>query len=110
MNVLDEALDELPRPAAVWDSRDDAWFRGPFLERAAWLREHGLPALKMYRAEFYIADAPFARIFCYALDHDGGRHWAPGHTQEPHDHSGCDVARERPRDVLLGELPPEELR
>jgi hypothetical protein len=50
-------------------------------------------------------DAPSVRIFCYALNDDGKRHWAPGH-----DRDACGVAREEPRDVLLDELPPPELR
>jgi len=97
-------------PVAVWDVRDDAWRRDREA-KTGWLKGHSLPAGQMYRAEFYLLDAPFARIFCYALNDEGrvhlNRHHVPG---EPHDHSLCEIAREEPRDVLLSELPPPELR
>jgi hypothetical protein len=104
----DPALDELPRPLAAWDVRDAGWFRGPFAERSAWLKEHGLPVHKMYRMEFYPGAA--VRIFCYRLNEAGRRGWNEHHVPGPHDHSACDAAREEPRDVLLDGLPPEELR
>jgi hypothetical protein len=96
-------------PVAVWDARDDAWFRGPFTLRAAWLKSAGLPVHKLYRIEFYLLDAPAARIWCYQLTPDGLRTWAPGHTREPHDHDRCGPWTQDPRVVVLAGLPPPEL-
>jgi hypothetical protein len=94
-------------PVAVWDAREDRW-RDHWEARRNWLRAAGLPSM-MYRVEFRDGDPPSGRIFCYALDADDRRHWAPGHVAGPHDHDACDVAREEPRDVLLHDLPPREL-
>ena len=98
-------------PVAVWDATDEAWFRGAFLARAAWLKDNGLPAHKMYRAEFYHqpGDVPVARIYCYALDDGGRRHWTDSHQAGPHDHDQCDAAREEPQVIRLDALPPQEL-
>jgi hypothetical protein len=90
---------------AVWDAREASWQYRP--EKAQWLRDRGLPADDIYRAEFYLAAEPFARIFCYSRDADGHKHWNASHDAwREHDHSLCDVAREPPRDVPLRELPP----
>jgi hypothetical protein len=97
-------------PIAVWDAREPAWRRNR-QAKVDWLKEHGLPVNTMHRAEFYLIDAPCARIFCYALNEAGKRHWAPGHDpRQPHDHDRCGAAEEEPRMVPLDELPPLELR
>jgi hypothetical protein len=95
-------------PLAVWDVREDRWW----LDRkfkSDWLHEAGLPRDVMYRIEFWLLDAPFARIFCFALDDDGRKHWAPGHIRGPHNHDSCHPAFKKPRDVPLDALPPREL-
>ena len=98
----------LAAPLAVWDVREDPWW-DKYYARRDWLKAAGLPARKMYRVEFFLFDAPFARIFCYALNKEGCRHWAPGHAQAPHDHDACSPVYEAPCDVLLEDLPPREL-
>jgi hypothetical protein len=85
-------------PAVVWDAGERAWLRDR-KAKSAWLEERGFPVNQMYRAEFYLIDAPFARIFCYALNDNGRKHGFCG-----------SIVREEPRDVLLDELPPTELR
>lgn len=95
-------------PLAVWDTREDRWWDHREA-RSNWLKAAGLSGVMMYRIEFRDGDPPSGRIFCYALDADGKRHWAPGHVAGPHDHDSCDVAREEPRDVPLHALPPREL-
>lgn len=91
-------------PVAVWDVGDPGW-RHDREAKTRWLEEQGLPASDMYRAEFWLIDAPFARIFCYAHDDNGCRYCA-GHSPFPHDHL---TAKEPPRDVPLSGLPPREL-
>lgn len=95
-------------PVAVWDVGEPEW-RRHLKAKSAWLREQGLPVDVMYRAEFYLAGGPCARIFCFALNGDG-RKYLLGHVQGEHDHEACQVAREEPRMVPLTELPPPELR
>lgn len=103
-------MDLAVEPLAVWDVHDFGWWRNWKL-KSAWLKEHGLPGNSMYRAEFYLIDGPCARIFCYALNSDGRKHFAPGHKPgEPHDHDACRIAEEEPRMVPLSSLPPAELR
>jgi hypothetical protein len=94
-------------PLTVWDVRSDPWW-DRYRERQRWLDEHGLPAWKMYRVEFWLVDAPFALIFCYALNETGfpRRIPCPG---GPHDHPGCGLAREEPRTVPLADFPPRDL-
>lgn len=114
MSVFDDpALDEIA-PLAVWDVREASWW--PLQEeRCGWLRAAGLTPLKLYRIEFWLTDAPFARVWAYALSEQGKPAWNEQHMRyiadpgKPHDHSGCDAAREPPRDVPLDALPPEEL-
>ena len=97
-------------PLAVWDCNQPEWWHNREL-KTAWLAEHGLPGHSMYRAEFYLIDGPCARIFCYALNDEGRKHFAPGHKPgEPHDHDSCRIAEEEPRMVLLPDLPPAGLR
>jgi hypothetical protein len=62
----------------------------------------GLPTWKMTRVEFYLIDAPVARIFCHATDENRRAicHWDGGRASH---------VREDPRDVLLHSLPPEDL-
>jgi hypothetical protein len=100
----------MSEPLAAWDTREDRW-RDHREARSNWLKAAGLSGVMMYRIEFrQAAGKPSGRIFCYALDADGKRHWAPGHTPgQPHDHDACDVVREEPRDVPLHALPPREL-
>jgi hypothetical protein len=94
-------------PVAVWDTRNPNW-RYRREEKSRWLREQGLPADEMFRAEFPLDGAPYARIFCYALNEDG-RRYMDGHSQDPHDHAACTAAAEPPRIVPLNGLPPREL-
>jgi hypothetical protein len=97
-----------PVPLAVWDVREDGR-QQHWKARSDWLRDAGLPRDVMYRVEFWLLDCPFARIFCYELNAEGRKYWAPDHVREPHDHDACHSAFEKPRDVLLGALPPREL-
>jgi hypothetical protein len=95
-------------PLAVWDVREASWFGALRPARAAWLEEHGLPALDLYRVEFY-ADGPAARLFCFHRNAEGHRHWNDAHVPSPHDHDACGRAVEEPRAVPLSELPPPDL-
>lgn len=64
--------------------------------------ERGLIGARLatYRIEFYLVDAPFARVYRYALN-DGGRLFIQPATGRP--------ALAEPVTVLLDELPPAEL-
>jgi hypothetical protein len=97
-NVLDAPF----KPASVWDARDADW-PNVLLQsgRAAWLTAHGLNAGQIFRAEFYLIDAPFVRVFTYARDEEGRVLIVPG--PQPHWRAAD------PEDVPLPELPPEEL-
>ena len=95
-------------PVAVWDVSDPVWRHG-WRPKSQWLRDQGLPVNQIYRAEFFLGDPPRVRIFCYALNEDGRKHWAPSHVQAPHDHDACGAAREEPRIVPLTGLPPRYL-
>jgi len=98
-------------PLAVWDCGQPEWLRDREA-KTAWLTERGFPVNAMYRAEFYAtSDGPCARIFCYALNDNGKKHFNEHHVPgKPHDHDLCDAARDEPRDIPLDELPPMELR
>lgn len=87
-------------PLAVWDVRSDAWFDRYFLERAKWATGHIERSCDTYRAEFYLLDAPFARLHCYRRNPDGFKHGDPA-TGEP--------VTEPPVIVPLAELPPAHL-
>jgi len=97
------------QPLATWDVREKSWQFWARPQRSTWLYDHGLPADDMYRCEFYLIDAPFARIFCYHRDEQGNWHCNGAHGDGPHGHGDCEPATESPRDVLLNELPPPEL-
>lgn len=99
------------QPLAVWDVREDQW-RHRHEEKSEWLRDHGFDVLAMYRAEFYLVDAPFIRVFTYHVNEQGRRHWNECHPIPPplgHDHSGCGPAVNPPYDQPVWELPPPEL-
>jgi hypothetical protein len=83
---------------AAWDARDAGW---PYRrqEKTDWLTAQGLPADEMYRIEFFLADMPCARIFCYHLNEDGRRHLDEERI----------ASVEPPRMVPLTGLPPREL-
>jgi hypothetical protein len=98
-------------PLAVWGAKErdgkgwDRWHSWPrWREAEGWAIERGLAGdgLATYRIEFYLIDAPFARIFRYALDHEGRRFMAdPAAYRKP--------ALAEPVTVVLDELPPAEL-
>src|SRR5215813_8659234 len=97
-------------PLATWDSREKSWI-GPQREaRTQWLRDHGLPADNMYRVEFYLAGAPFVRVFTYKRN-ERGRRYLENHPAggAPHDHDLCEVAVNPAYDEATWELPPEDL-
>lgn len=106
--------DARPMPAglvAVWDASDPGWLKRHAV-RSRWLREHGLPADQMYRAEFFQDSGGVlsVRIFCYALNSEGRKYLGPEHNpQREHDHEACAPAKEPPRTIPLSELPPASL-
>lgn len=85
-------------PLGVWDATTAEWARGPWYERAEWADGHLGDANFVYRAEFYLLDAPFAIVRRYAADGDGHKWAADG-----------EVVTEPPVVVPLGELPPAHL-
>lgn len=96
---------------AVWDVREPDWWTG-WRAKSDWARAQGIPVDDTHRIEFYLIDAPFARVFTYARDGQGRKHWNEHHTcrdSADHDHSRCDVARQPPYDLPLDALPPREL-
>jgi hypothetical protein len=95
---------------AAWDCREDRW-REKDVARREWLYAHDLPAGRLYRAGFWLLDALFARVSCYALSNEGVPAVArPGPAyQGVHDHAACHLACEDPRDSVLADLPPREL-
>lgn len=99
----------MTEPRLVWDVRDKDWFTPFRAQKTAWLKERGLPVDDMYRVEFYLEDAPVARLYCYHRDDLGRKHWNSHHVPEAHDHDKCDVARMAPYDVSLRDLPGPDL-
>lgn len=93
---------------AVWDVSDEDWWTEQRTARARWAEDHGLPVNETYRIEFYVLDAPVARIFGYARN-DAGKVYMNCAQDGPHSHADCHVATAPPHDVLLSELPPREL-
>jgi hypothetical protein len=96
-------------PLITWDVRYPGWQNGPREARAQWLKTAGLPVSQIYRAEFSGGSKPSARIFCYKLNGQNRKYWAPGHIRGAHDHDACHPAFEEPRDVPIDTLPPREL-
>jgi hypothetical protein len=90
----------MSEPVTVWDGRERAYdrIREPAME---WLEAQGIPVDPAYRAEFFLVDVPFARVFTYAQDDQGNRHMDPA-TGEP--------AVNEPYVKVLSELPPDDLR
>jgi hypothetical protein len=90
-------------PLAVWDTRDHGFWereRRWWREVVDWAQVHIPEADRTYRAEFYLVDAPFARVFRYRDNSEGRRYLDPA-TGEP--------AVEEPAVVVLSELPPRHL-
>jgi hypothetical protein len=100
-------------PRVMWDCREPGWFdpEDRWRARTRWLEDRGLTGLSLYRIEFRLIDGPSARLYRYALDGHGKRHWNEHHPVPavPHDHSRCAPAVLEPYDVMLAGLPPEEL-
>lgn len=87
-------------PVVVWDGRERAYdrIREPAME---WLTAQGIPVDPAYRVEFFLVDAPFARVFTYTQDDQGRRHVDP---------ATGDAAVNEPYVKILSELPPDDLR
>jgi hypothetical protein len=91
----------MPEPLGVWDTRgvESTWLEH-MGEASEWARVHIPDAVRTYRAEFYLFDAPFAVVHRYKLDDSGHKFaWDPG--QPP--------VTDPPVIVPLAELPPERL-
>jgi hypothetical protein len=88
-------------PLGVWDSREEHWYGPRWREMSAWAQEH-FPgrAANVYRAEFYLIDAPFAVLHSFK-ENSEGRRYLDTATGEP--------AIEEPFTLVLGELPPNHL-
>ena len=97
------------KPRLVWDVREEGWFSPNRAQKTAWLEERGLPVDDIYRVEFYLLDAPSARVYCYHRDEQGHKHWNEHHTTGDHDHSACAPAYIPPYDVPLRDLPRPDL-
>jgi hypothetical protein len=94
-------------PVAVWGAAERGgwgrWHSWPrWLDAEKWAMDRGLcgGGLATYRIEFYLVDAPFARVYGFARNDDG--------------HLFTDPATGRatladPVTVMLDELPPAEL-
>lgn len=100
------SLSSLPAPLAVWDTRDPdgLWHCGGDIfmlaEAVRWAGEHIRDALRTYRVEFHLLDAPFAVVYRYALD-DSGHVFAQLPDQE--------AVTEAPVFQALDDLPPLHL-
>lgn len=86
----------------VYDAREDSWWGLSKDDRARftdWLKNEGYEpdGRAVYRTEIHAGDAPFARVFAYALDEQGHKYLDP--------ESG-DVAELPPCDVRLSSPPP----
>jgi hypothetical protein len=92
---------QLPvRPLSIWDARDRNWCNPQQAGRLAWLRANRFNAAEIYRAEFYLLDGPFARVFSYARNEHGLLHLVPGTKT---------AAVAAPMDIPILGLPPKEL-
>ena len=88
-------------PLAIWDAnaREYNAIRDQVCE---YLAGQGLPIDAAYRVEVYLLDAPFARVFTYDQDSEGG--------ERRLDQATGDVAVRPPFDQLLTALPPDSIR
>ncbi|MGW4663203.1 hypothetical protein [Streptosporangium sandarakinum] len=88
-------------PLVVYDAGDDTYQQRigtPWHDQLlAWARSNGITPDDVTRLEVYLLDAPFARVYEYALDENGRRYL----TNDGNDH-----ARREPYNVLLTSLPP----
>lgn len=100
------------QPIAAWDTRSSDWPSPAARRKArcAWLSSIGLDTLAVYRIEFFLIDAPFARVFAYRLDEHGYPYWESVHDplDERHDHAACQPASTIDT-LLLDGFPPGEL-
>jgi len=87
-------------PLAVWDVNGGFHKWEHYREAYEWAQGHWPGADDTYRVEFYLVDAPFARVFRYLDNADGCCYLDPA-TGEP--------AMEEVT-VMLSELLPEHLR
>jgi hypothetical protein len=87
-------------PLETWDAGTNFYTPG-WQERVDWAREHLGDAGRLYRAEFYLIDAPFAVLYRYAENEDGRKFMDPA-TKAP--------AVEEPIVLMLAGLPPERIR
>ena len=95
-------------PLAGWGATEpdvgwDRWHSWPhWREAEQWAMDRSLVggALLVYRIEFYLTDAPFARIYRFARN-DGGHLFTDPATGK--------AALDKPVDVVLDSLPPADL-
>jgi hypothetical protein len=82
---------------AVYDCRDGSF---PFDGATAicdWAVREGFDLRDAYRMEIRLLDTPFARVFEYDKDAQGGRFLDPATD---------DIAKRRPYDVVISSMPP----
>lgn len=92
---------QLPvRPLSVWDARDRNWWNPQQAGRCAWLKANRFNTAEIYRAEIYLLDDPFIRVFTYTRNEHGLLHLVPGTRV---------AVVAAPMDVPLLGLPPKEL-
>ena len=89
-------------PLAVWDTHDygDSLYSQHIVECSNWANEHIRDCKFTYRAEFYLADAPFVVLYRYKRN-DGGYCYL--------DPATGDTAVAEPVAQMLDELPPDHL-
>lgn len=87
-----------------WDCGESSWTEDPvlMLERCNWCIAVVGEAVRTYRIEFFIVDAPFAVVFRYSRDPCTGKMYRDPITRE--------VAKDPPVICLLDSLPPEYCR
>jgi len=95
-------------PLAAWGAAEPdvgwgRWYSWPRrLEAEKWAMDRGLigDGILAYRIEFYLVDAPFARVYCFARNGAGHLFNHPA-TGRP--------ALAEPVTIMLDDLPPAEL-
>ena len=93
------AIPTLPDPLIVFDATDRDWAKTAeqWEQTCEWAYEQGIDPNETHRIEVYLIDAPFARVYQFAMTADGLRYI---------DDATGKTAERKPFDVLLSELPP----
>lgn len=94
-----------PDPVSVWDVNAADWFDGRWHDRCAWAQDHFPDAADaVWRAEFYVIDAPFAVLYRWRRA-AGWKEYKVTYL----DPQTRRIAQQPPLTLVLSDLPPAAL-